>query len=86
MVDPLFLHFCLWFMFSDQKYFSFPDKDRVFNSIFTCVLEKFDTTQLDLVLMGEMFPAFDITRTTDPLILEFFAKVLKYLKKRKNWY
>ena len=84
MVDPLFLHFCLWFVFSDQKYLSFPKRELALDSIFTHVLEKFDVTQLDLVLMDKMFPAFNLTRTTDSLILEFFAKVLKHLTKTKQ--
>ena len=42
IVDSLFLQFCLWFVFSDQKYLPFPNRERAFDSIFVYVLEKID--------------------------------------------
>ena len=79
MVDPVFLHFCLWFVFSDQKYICFPNRELALDSIFTYVLEKFDVTQLDLLLMENLFPALNLIETTDRLLLQFLAKVLKHL-------
>ena len=34
--------------------------------------------------MGELFPALRFTQATDPLVLEFLAKVLKHLTKKKD--
>ena len=84
MVDSLFLHFCLWFVFSDQKYLPFPNRERALDSVFVYVLEKLDNTQLDLGIMRELFPALRLTQATDPLVLEFLAKVLKHLTKTKD--
>ena len=75
MVDPLFLQFCLWFVFNVQKYLSFSNRDRVFDSIFTHVLEKFDVIQIDSVIMGNLFPVFNLTE---------LAKVLKQLTKTQE--
>ena len=83
MVDPLFLHFCLWFVFSNQKHLPFPNGERPLYSMSTHVLEKFDVIQLDLNIMVELFPAF-LSMINDPLILDFLAKVLKDLTKTKD--
>ena len=41
MMNPLFLHFCLWFLYSDQKYFRFQKRTEICN-----VLEHYAATKI----------------------------------------
>ena len=83
-VDPLFLHFCLWFVFGDQKYLPLPKKEVALDSIFSGVLEQLDVTQLDLQVVEELFPALCLRDTNDSLILDFMSKVLERLRNTKD--
>ena len=75
MMNPLFLHFCLWFLSSDQEYFSFENRHQICERIVDFCWNKITAVELDLV----RFPAFDISgsvRRNDILTLKLYKKIL----------
>ena len=88
MMNPLFLYFCLWFLYSDQKYFTF-DNSIIVSEILTrycrdrCgLLDTIiqDTVFLDIV---KSYPAINIegaVRKNDTFNLKFFKILLQTIK------
>ena len=85
MVNPLFLHFCLWFLYSDQKYFIFNNREKVCESLAQYCRKRcglLDTVLQDTVLHDYLksYLAIDIETAVmknDRLSLKFFKDVLK---------
>ena len=87
MMNPLFLHFCLWFLYSDQKYFSLDNKDQVSDCLVSYCLERLDSVRLDLGKLVISYPAIDIEeawKKKDWWSLTFFENVLEKGSKFKT--
>ena len=90
MMNPLFFHFCLWFLYSDQKYFTFGNKDQVCKRLVNLCYGKVSlhtSFTLDLIVIKQSFPALDVEqafRLKDPVSLPFFQDVLQRYKAIKK--
>ena len=84
MIDPLFLHFCLWFVFSDQTEIPLENKAATCNYLLSYVSKRLDLFSFDLEVIGVLFPAFYPTRGIDNLIVTFLGKILSGLKNVKH--
>ena len=79
MVNPLFLHFCLWFLCKSQKYFTFEKKDQVLESLVDFCRNQIAAVELEIATIQKSFLAFDISATlrkNDTLALRFFEEIL----------
>ena len=79
MMNALFLLFCLWFLYSDQRYFTFVRRDQICDSLTAFCFEKVSPFDLFLRDIADSYPAFDIERAVtnnDTLALKFFHEVL----------
>ena len=78
LVNPLFLHFCLFLVYSDQNDFKFLKKETVRLALARFAAKHIDT-KLNMLNVEETFPAFDISYAhdrKDELRLQFFKDVL----------
>ena len=48
MVNPLFLHFCLWLLYCSEKYVSFQNKESTCETLKSFMQERIDCTQLHI--------------------------------------
>ena len=79
MMNPLFLHFCLWFLCKSQKYFTFEKKDQAWESLVDFCWNKIAAVELEITTIQRSFLAFDISgtlRKNDTLTLRFFEEIL----------
>ena len=79
--NPLFLHFCLWFLYSDQKYFGFTRKGKACKTLRTYVLNIFRNNELITSDVAAFYPAMDICQTfkrRDKLLLNLLEDVLSH--------
>ena len=84
MVNPLFLHFCLWFVLSSQTNFTFEAKDNVHRKLLAYTTRRLGSSQVDLESIGELFPALDMKQTRDSLSAQFYQSLIKALDKPKH--
>ena len=84
MKDPLFLHFCLWFLFSDQTEIPLENKAATCNYFLSYVLRWLDLFSFDLEIIGLLFPAFNLDNRGDNLIITFLGTILRGLKNVKH--
>ena len=69
--DPLFLEFCLWFLHTSDKTFSFPEsRDEARDALVDYVVREADEENF-----GVNFPAFNVTEMS-PLLVDFVKDVL----------
>ena len=81
LMRPLFLHFCLWFLDSDQKYFTFDNKQNSRNSLITFCAQRIAFFELVLPKIARLFPAMNIEtacRKNDKLSLTFFKEIFQH--------
>ena len=86
MLDSLFLHFCLWLCFTDQKYISLPNRELAFGVLRSYVLERLDVIQFESEVISRLFPACDIghaLKMNDALRMNFLRNILVELHKVK---
>ena len=86
MINPLFLHFCLWFLCNDQMCFTFENKKNVYDKLQTYAVERIDFVQLDTVDIAKYYPALDwslFMRLKDSEVLEFMQSMLSTCKNTK---
>ena len=79
ITEPLFFHFCLWFVFSDQNSITFPNKDCALQSLRDFFRTKLNVAQLDLQSVATYFPAFSFFSPEtghDQLIVRFLGEVI----------
>ena len=60
MMNPLFFHFCLWFLYSDQKYLAFENRDQVCDDFVNYCFERFVSPNLVHNELVQSFPTIDI--------------------------
>ena len=87
MLDSLFLHFCLWWSHSDQKYISLPNRELAFGVLRSYVLERLDVVQFEPEVINRLFPSCDVSnalKMNDVLRVEFLKCILLELQKVKS--
>ena len=84
MVNPLFLHFCLWFLLSNLKDFYLEGKDDVCEKLKKYITRRLGRAQVDFVSMGELFLALDMKHTKDKLSVQFYQSIIAALDTPKH--
>ena len=87
MVNPLFLHFCLWLVSSSEKYVALPNRETVSNTLLTYMLSRTYTSQLHISAITRLYSAVDFKRAVkenDELSLIFFGSFLERIDKVKS--
>ena len=77
MVNPLFLHFCLWLLYCSEKYVSFQNKEIACETLKFFVRARIDCTQLHISDIVRLYPAIDFERAVnenDKLSMQFFVQ------------
>ena len=85
LVNPLFLHFCVWLVYSDQTDFKFENKENIRLSLAKYAAQHI-SAYLNMLKIEGKLPAFDIGNAhdrKDRLGLMFFQDVLKNCEKMK---
>ena len=83
LLNPLFFHFCPWFLHSDQEYFTFENRNQVCESLVMFCTGKNISTQVELSKVKESYPAIDIElafANYDEMSLRFFKEMLAKCK------
>ena len=88
VMNPLFLHFCLWFLYSDQEYFTINNSEKVCESLAQYCRERcglLDRPRRHCFIYNivKSYQATDIegaVRKNDTLYLKFFKDVLQTVK------
>ena len=79
MVNPLFLHFCTWLIFSSKEIFQFEILTEALESMKLSASKLINFSQLDISSLARLFPAIDIDRAyhrEDTSNLSFFRELL----------
>ena len=74
MINPLFLHFCIWFLFSDQRYFTFRNKGQVCKHLVNYFWKINSPLHLNLPKLINSYPAID--NENDLLSVKFCCDIL----------
>ena len=83
MMNPLFLHFCLWFLYSDQEYFSLENRDQLRDSLVSYCFKRIIFLE-DVTKIINTYPGLDIQgafKKQDDLSLKFFKRLFQELYK-----
>ena len=84
--NPLFLHFCLWFLYSDQEYFPLTKKFQVRETLRTYVLKIFRNNEFITSDIAAFYPTMNVREAferKDILLLSFLEDVLSHYNKVK---
>ena len=84
MIDPLFLHFCLWIMFTGQTEIPLKNKAVTCNYFLRYVSRWLDLFSFDLEVISFLFPAFNLDNSWDNLIITFLGKIICESKNMKH--
>ena len=80
LINPLFLHFSLWFLYTDQRYFTFANKEQVRGSLEKYCAERIASFELFLPKIVQSYPAIDVEtacKRNDQLSLSFFKRIFQ---------
>ncbi len=80
LMNPLFFHFCLWFLYSDQQHFIFEHKQNVRDTLCVFTSDKIDLPHF-LSFDLEQFPAL---QNFDELATSFLTDVFAVRQRRKH--
>ena len=87
LVNPFFLHFCLWLLYCSKKYVSFQNRETACEILKSFILARIDCTQLHISDIVRLYPAIDFERAVnenDQLTMQFFGSVLEGIHKVKS--
>ena len=87
MVNPLFLHFCLWLLYCSEKYMSFQNRERACETLKSFILARIDCTQMHISDIVRLYPAINFVRAAnedDRLSMQFFGSVLEGIHRVKS--
>ena len=87
MMNPLFLHFCLWLMHYGNKYFPTLETGQAFERLVIYCADKIARLDLMLPIIASTFPALDMENSIgnkDEIMLRFFKRILLQLKNVKS--
>ena len=76
MMNPLFFHFCLWFLCSDQKYFTFENRNQVTQSLIHYCREHVGLSVLQDTVVKSFLAIEVAMRKNDTLSSKFLQEVL----------
>ena len=79
LANPLFLQFCLCFMYSSDEAFSFLDEEKIQNVISGYIVQQIDGKDFNLIDLGKKFPFLDIRvafRQKQQMVLNLMKDVL----------
>ena len=82
--NRLFLHFCLWFLFSNQQYLSVENKQKRQNLLVSYATHLIDVPQLDFACIAGVFPAFLSLKGIDTLSKTFWKEIISRCCKVKQ--
>ena len=83
--NPLFLQFCLWFMMRSEKYFSFLESRRTYESLNHYIVKEIDDVKFDFTQVAQRFPALNVVlKNQDKVALRMFENVLEKCDKIKH--
>ena len=74
LTNPLFLHFCLWFLKSDQVYFTIENADQIYRNLLDFVKQSIDRSAIGRAITAT-YPALDLNGT-DKHVEDFTEEVL----------
>ena len=80
MVNPLFLHFCLWLLYLSEQYLSFPNKEIVCETLQLYMFSRVNSFQMHLNDITKCYPAIDFAPGNgrhDELSLNFLGNFLE---------
>ena len=79
MTNPLFLHFCLWFLLnSEEKYFTFTNRDDICQTLQRYIPGTMTRSKLSLTKLAEQYPAMsikDVLEKGDQSVWDFFSGI-----------
>ena len=87
MTEPLFLHFCLWFLHETQRYIQIDGKKAILVTLVQLCAERIHSSCLHSPNIARYYPALDFVsaeRNNDKLLSAFYAKIFKLLRNVKT--
>ena len=88
LMNPLFLHFCLWLLYVGDKYFAALQSGLACESLEKYCAHKISRLDLLLPEIARTYPALDIEKfvpSTDDTMLRFFKRTLLQMKNVKSF-
>ena len=87
MIDPLFFHFCLWFMYHSEQ-FNIPaiSSQQIFTAVQNEILRLCDRVQLEFQDLESVYKAINfgyVQRVNDEATLNFFKQVFEQFKRTR---
>ena len=78
--NPFFLHFCLWFLYSDQKHLVLSDKNTIREKLRNYVLERFKSELIlsDIAAFYPILDAREVWKNKDKGLLSFLEDILSH--------
>ena len=86
MTEPLFLHFCLWFLHENQSYILVDGKKDISRRLVQFCAKRIHVGCLHIPNIAKCYPALDFVtaeRYNDKLLSAFYSKIFKLLKNSK---
>ena len=84
---PLFFHFCLWFVYSDQTYFTLQHKAQIRESLVGFALKEIGNKELNLSEIPWSYSSLDLVKAcdeNDEIFLAYFKEVVAKCHGRKT--
>ena len=72
MVNPLFLHFCLWLLSDNQTFFHVEGKSEIMKKLVSYITRRFGRTEIHLGNIAELYPALDLKELKTGIVLPVF--------------
>ena len=83
--NPFFLHFCLWFLYSDQKHLVLSDKNTIREKLRNYVLKRFKSELIlsDIAAFYPVLDAREVWKNKDKGLLSFLEDILSHYSSNK---
>ena len=88
MTNPLFLHFCFWFLSDSAQYFTLDKKEKAHEILHSYIHDRIIDRRLGSQTITKKFPAIDFQRalqTKDHINTKDFERILQRFHKIKYW-
>ena len=88
MTNPLFLHFCLWFLFNSEKYFTFTNKDDICRTLQRFISANLKRSRLSLPNLAKKYQAMniiDVFEKGDQSVWDFFIGVFSQCREVRTF-
>ena len=88
MTNPLFLHFCFWFLSDSAQYFTLDKKEKAHEILHSYIHDRIIDRRLGSQTITEKFPAINFQRalqTKDHINTKHFERILQRFHKIKYW-